>query len=67
MEHNIWIRLGPYIWVVPKVLWVTDYITAPNIQGYQNGTLIVGITHMGMIIDWGEDIMEVHGQTLPRR
>ena len=24
--------------------WATNYITAPNIYGYQNGTLILGTT-----------------------
>ena len=27
-------------------LLVLDYITAPNIYDYQNGTLILGTTHM---------------------
>ena len=31
-------RLGP--------LLVVDYITAPNVQGYQNGTIILGTAHM---------------------
>ena len=25
------------------------YITKPNIQGYQNGTLILGTTHIGVL------------------
>ena len=27
-------------------LLVIDYITAPNVEGYQNGTLILGTTHI---------------------
>ena len=37
------------IWVVLKIvgpLLVLDDITAPDLLGYQNGTLILGTTHM---------------------
>ena len=30
----------------PSPLLVIDYISAPNIQGYQNGTLILGTIHI---------------------
>ena len=30
-------------------LWVVDYFTAPNIQGYQSGIEILRITHRGGI------------------
>ena len=36
--HGLFQHYGP--------LLVIDSITAPNILGYQNGTLLLGITHM---------------------
>ena len=42
-------RSSMSIWVVPKIMGpflVIDYITAPNIQRYQNGTHILGTTHI---------------------
>ena len=51
---TVWWLLEPYqvrvgsTWVALKVIGpflVIDYIAAPNIQGCQNGTLILGTTH----------------------
>ena len=44
-------------------LLVVDYITAPNIQGYQNGILILRTTHVrGSLV---RKLLELYYMSLP--
>ena len=51
--------LGFRVQGLPAVLKITgplsvmDYITAPNIEGYQNGALILGTTHVSLLWVFG--------------